>query len=317
MIALRNTGLLGLLLAAGAAQARVPNVVASIAPVHSLVAAVMQGVGEPVLLVPANVSDHDYALKPSDLRKIEGADLVVWIGEPLETYLVKPLATEGVVNLELIGIEGADPHPYASAGTDAELADTHEETTAEVHEHEEEHGRDRLGLDPHIWLDPVRAASIVEAAGNRLAELDPEHADSYRQNAARTVADLKKLDASIGQRLAPLATKPFVTFHDGYSYFVERYGLNQVGELTVHPEQRPGAASVRALRDMIAAKGVACAFAEPQFDPATLQVLAGDTRMKIGTLDAIGANLPPGADLYPSLLQQNARAIESCLSSTS
>ncbi len=133
----------------------------------------------------------------------------------------------------------------------------------------------------------------------------------------RQFADLKTLDANIRQQLAPVAAKPFVAFHDGYSYFVERYGLNQVGELTVHPEQRPGAASVRALREMIAAKGVGCAFAEPQFDPATLQVLAGDTQMKIGTLDAIGANLPPGPDLYPSLLQQNARAIESCLSSTS
>src|SRR5687768_16653802 len=231
MIAFRNVAVLGLLLAAGPVEAKVPNVVASIAPVHSLVAAVMQGVGEPVLLVPANVSDHDYALKPSDLRKIEGADLVVWIGEPLETYLVKPIASEGLTNLELIGIEGADPHPFASTGEAAERADAHEETTAEIHGHEEEHGH--LGLDPHIWLDPIRAASIVEAVANRLAALDAEHADSYRQNAAMTIADLKTLDANIRQQLAPLAAKPFVTFHDGYSYFVERYGLNQVGELTV------------------------------------------------------------------------------------
>jgi zinc transport system substrate-binding protein len=317
MIALRNAAVLGLVLAAGPVEAKVPNVVASIAPVHSLVAAVMHGVGEPVLLIPANVSDHDYALKPSDLRTIEGADLIVWIGEPLETYLVRPLATEGIDNLELIGIEGADPRPYATAGTDAELADSNEETAEETHEHQEGSGHDHLGLDPHMWLDPIRAASIVDSVADRLAELDAEHAESYRQNADRTIADLNKLDLSIRERLTPLKARPFVTFHDGYAYFVERYGLNQVGELTVDPEQRPGAGSVKALRDMIAANGVACAFAEPQFDPATLQVLAGDTQMKIGTLDAIGANLPPGPDLYPSLLQQNARAIESCLSSTS
>src|SRR5688572_28205513 len=220
MIAFRNAAVLGLVLAVGPVEAKVPNVVASIAPVHSLVAAVMQGVGEPVLLVPANVSDHDYALKPSDLRAIEGADLVVWIGEPLETYLVRPLETEDIDNLELIGIEGADPRPYGSRGRAAERADAHEETTAEIREHEEGHGHDRLGLDPHIWLDPIRAASIVEAVASRLAELDREHADSYRQNADRTIADLHKLDANIRQQLAPLATKPFVTFHDGYAYFV-------------------------------------------------------------------------------------------------
>src|SRR5687768_3965785 len=133
MTTFRNAALLGLLLlAAGAAEAKAPKVVASIAPVHSLVAAVMQGIAEPLLLVPANVSDHDYALKPSDLRTIEGADLVVWIGEPLETYLVRPLATEGIDNLELIGINGADPRPYGSTGKAAERADAHEETTAEI-----------------------------------------------------------------------------------------------------------------------------------------------------------------------------------------
>src|SRR5688500_2234994 len=152
MIAFRNVAVLGLLLAAGPVEAKVPNVVASIAPVHSLVAAVMQGVGEPQLLVPTHVSDHDYALKPSDLRKIEGADLVVWIGEPLETYLVKPLETEDIDNLELVAIEGADAHPYGSTAKAAERADAHEETTAEIDDHEEGHGHDRLGLDPHIWL---------------------------------------------------------------------------------------------------------------------------------------------------------------------
>src|SRR5688572_30753517 len=126
MIAFRNAAVLGLLLAAGPVEAKVPNVVASIAPVHSLVAAVMQGVGEPLLLVPANVSDHDYALKPSDLRKIEGADLVVWIGEPLETYLVRSLKTEDIDNLELMAIEGVDPRPYGSTGQAAERADAHE-----------------------------------------------------------------------------------------------------------------------------------------------------------------------------------------------
>ena len=95
MTVFRNLALFGLVLAAGAARAETPSVVASIAPVHSLVASVMKGVGEPELLVPADVSDHDYAMKPSDLRAMAGADLVVWIGEPLETYLAKPLETEG------------------------------------------------------------------------------------------------------------------------------------------------------------------------------------------------------------------------------
>ena len=313
---LRSLGLLALLFAAAPARGKVPDVVASIAPVHSLVAAVMQGVGEPQLLVPPNVSDHDYALKPSDLRKIEAADLVVWIGEPLETYLVSALESEAAANLPLIDTPGVDPRPYGEEWGHANEHERRHGQEAPGAEEESENGHEHIGLDPHVWLDPIRAAAMIETLADKLAELDPEHAGTYRQNAAKTVAELKAIDASIRQRLAPVAAKPFITFHDGYSYFVDRYGLNQIGQLSVHPEQRPGAASVRALRDAIAAKGVPCGFAEPQFEATTLQNLVGDAAMNIGTLDAIGANLTPGPGLYLSLLQQNARAIESCLSTS-
>ena len=313
----RSLGLLAVLIAAAPARAEAPDVVASIAPVHSLVASVMQGIGEPELLVPANVSDHDYALKPSDLRKIQTADLVVWIGEPLETYLVGALETEETAHLALIGSPGVDPRPYAEEQEHAEEHHALNRQDGSVAAEAAEQGHDHLGLDPHVWLDPMRAVAMVEAVAAKLAELDSEHAGAYRENAAKTVADLKALDAAIRRHLARLAAKPFITFHDGYSYFVERYGLNQVGKLTVRPEQRPGAASVAALREAVAAKGVICGFSEPQFDAATLQNLAGDAGLRIGTLDAIGADLAPGPGLYPSLLSKNAAAIESCLTSKS
>jgi zinc transport system substrate-binding protein len=313
-MASNRIAVLALFCMGGAAHADVPDVVASIAPIHSLVASVMEGVGEPELLIPAEVSEHDYALKPSDVRKIAGADLVVWVGESLESYLVKPLETEGVPDLELLEAPGVDPHPYGKA---EERGEETEALVEEGHGGEDEEEHEHLGLDPHIWLDPVRAQAIVNAVAEKLAEIDPENADRYRANAAETAADLAALDAEIRQRLLPLAGKPFITFHDGYSYFVARYGLNQVGELAVHPESRPGAATVRALRDTIASEGVACAFAEPQFDPGALQALAGDARMTIGALDALGAGIEPGSTLYPALLRKNAEAAEQCLSSTS
>lgn len=309
----------GLLLAAPA-RAEAPHVVASIAPIHSLVAAVMEGVGEPELLIPAEVSEHDYALKPSDLRKIAGADLVVWVGESLEAYLVKPLGTEGVANLELIEAKGIAPHEYG-----AEEGHGHEEAEESAEEHAEEehadehgHGHDHFGLDPHVWLDPLRAAAIVDAVADRLAEIDPANADLYSANAQLAETALQALDSEIGTRLAPLSDKPFVTFHDGYSYFVERYGLNQVGQLIVHPEdQRSGAATLSALRATVADEGVACVFAEPQYDPAAIQSLAGDAEMRIATLDTLGAGIEPGPALYDTLLRRNVDAVAACLSPTS
>ena len=309
---------LTLALAAGSAQAEVPNVVASIAPVHSLVASVMQGVGEPTLLIPANVSEHDYALKPSDLRAIAGADLVVWVGESLETYLVRPIETEVVANLELIDAPGVEPHPYGEGGGHQHEEHEHEgEAGVQEHGAEEDHAHEHTGLDPHVWLDPLRAQAIVKAVADALANLDAENAERYRANANATIAELAALNDEVAARLAPVAEKPFVTFHDGYSYFVERYGLNQVGEVAVHPERMPGAATVAALRETMAGEGVACAFTEPQYDAGAIQSLAGDIAIKVGALDALGAGLEEGPSLYTALIRKNAAAVEACLSPTS
>lgn len=299
-------------LAAGSAHADVPQVLASIAPIHSLTAAVMEGIGAPELLVSPTVSEHDYALKPSDVRKISGADLVVWIGAPLETYLVKALETESVQQLELIDAAGVDPHPFQQERR------AHEEEDIGAHDAEEkaqtdEAGHEHSGLDPHVWLDPVRAVKIVEAIAGALAAVDPENAGRYRENATRMIGELDALDQDIRARLAPVAARPFITFHDGYSYFVERYGLNQVGQFTVDPDRRPGAATVRALRETIAAERVGCAFSEPQFDPDVVEGVAGEARMRVGVLDAIGAGLELGPTLYASLLRRNTEAVENCL----
>ena len=311
---LRSACLALSLCAAAPAQADAPEVLASIAPVHSLTAAVMKGVGEPVLLVPATASDHDYALRPSDVRKIAAADIVVWIGEPLEGYLVKALETEGVANLELIEVAGANPHPFTDAA-EHQAEGPHDDHAHEDAEEPSAHGdsHDHLGLDPHIWLDPARAQSLVTAIADRLTSMNPENADRYRRNADDTVRDLQALDAEVRNRLAPVTGKPFITFHDGYSYFVERYRLNQAGRLTLDPDRSAGAATIAALRQLIIDQNVGCAFAEPQFDPGALQALAGEARVKVGVLDALGADLEPGPALYSSLLRRNAEAVESCL----
>jgi zinc transport system substrate-binding protein len=291
-------------LAAAPAHAEPPRVLASIAPLQSLAAAVMEGIGEPELLVPGAASDHDYALKPSDLGKIAGADLVVWIGAPLETYLAKALATEGARDLELLSVKGVDPHPYGWAREDGQRPG-------------EAEPRNAVALDPHVWLDPVRAEAIASAIAETLAEIDPENGDAYRANATAAISGLEALDAEIAQGLRPHAGKPFVTFHDGYSYFVERYRLNQVGQLAIDPVRRPGAATLRALRARVAADGVSCVFVEPQFDPGIIQALAGEVRIEVSELDAVGAGLEPGPSLYATLMRANAEAIADCLGSTS
>jgi zinc transport system substrate-binding protein len=307
---------------AGPALADPPRVVATIAPVHSLVAQVMQGVGEPVLLLPPEVSEHDYALRPSDARAIAGADLVVWLGEALETYLADAIEAGGRPHLELLAAPGVEPVAYRDGA--AKTHDGHEgeaahEDGAEDHDRAaaEEHAHAHLGLDPHVWLDPVRAQAIVAAFAARLAEIDPENAGAYRANAERARASLAALDADLRDRLAPHAAAPFIAFHDAYAYFNERYGLTQAGRFTLDPQSRPGARTLADLRDRIEDQGVACAFAEPQFDDRLVERLAEETGMAVGRLDPVGAGIAPGPALYDTLIRQNAEAIVRCLSHSS
>ena len=269
------------------AKADTPRVVASIAPLHSLVASVMAGVGEPSLILSGPVSPHDFALAPSDVRRIAAADLVIWIGAPLESFLVKPLYGAEKRQLSLLAVPTIDALPFDDD--------------------------DRAGPDPHIWLDPVRAIAIVAALEDRLSRIDPDNAGVYRANAAALTVRLAALDEAIRDRLQPVAPRPFIAFHDAYGYFSRRYGLQPAGHFATDPQRRPGARTIARLAGLVSAGTVACAFVEPQFDDRIVAVVTADRPLRIGRLDPIGVNLDPGPGLYETLLKANTEVIADCL----
>ncbi|HEY0838399.1 MAG TPA: zinc ABC transporter substrate-binding protein ZnuA [Azospirillum sp.] len=296
------------LLAAAPAVADGPKVVASIKPVHSLVAAVMQGVGEPALIVRGAASPHDYALKPSDARALQNADLVFWVGERLETFLVKPLASVPK-KVRVVGL-------MDSVGIT--LLEAREGGAWEAHDHGHEHRHDHAGedhgdLNSHVWLDPANAKVMAESIAVALAARDPAHAAAYTANAEAYAKRLDALDAELKAALAPVAARPFVVFHDAYQYFEKRYGLNAVGAVTVNPERRPSAKRVAEIRARIKTLGAVCVFAEPQFEPKLIDTLIEGTGARKGTLDPEGAALPVGPELYPTLLRTLAGSLTDCL----
>lgn len=272
-----------------------PRVVASIQPLHALVAGVMDGVAPPTLLIRGGASPHMYALRPSQARLLQEADLVFWIGEGLETFLVKPLnrLREGrrVIALSRapgIRLRGGAGH-------------------AHVGEHGEAH------IDMHIWLDPSNAAAMADAIAAALVRADPRHAASYRANAQRMHSRLTALDATLRRRLAPVRSAAFVTYHDAYGYFTDRYGLNALKPVAVSPEHRPGVARLRQLRRLIESRNVRCVFTEPQYEPAIVRALVRGTDARIATLDPLGAEIPPGKEAYFTLMKNLAGALAECL----
>lgn len=289
------------------ARAEVPKVVASIQPLHSLVAAVMQGVGAPGLVVSGAQSEHTYALKPSDARMIQAARVVVLVDESYETFLAKPLKakTNAADIIALADLPGAITLPTRKGGV---WEPEHDEAEHGGHDHHH-HG----AVDGHLWLDPSNARLLVVAVADRLAELDPAHDEAYHANARATVARLTALDTQMKAKLAPLAGKPFVVFHDAYHYVEQRYGLSSAGSITVDPDRPPSAKRLAALRDRLKAAGAACVFREPQFPAPVVQTLADASGARVGILDPQGADIPPGPDQYFTLMTRMAEALSSCL----
>jgi zinc transport system substrate-binding protein len=304
-----SLSLLALLLAAAPAAAETPRVVASIKPVHALVAAVMEGLGAPALLVPGNASPHAYSLRPSEAQRLAAAQLVFWIGPGYEAFLAKPLAAlgEGARIVRLAEAEGVTVLPAREGG--AWEGDAHAHGPAHRAPAEAAPGE----ADGHLWLDPANAKAIVAAAAAALAAADPPNGPRYRANAARTEARLSALDARMAARLAPVTSVPYIVFHDAYQYLERRYGLAAAGAITVAPERRPGARRVQEIRARIARSGVACVFAEPQFEPALVRTLTEGTKARAGVLDPLGADLAEGPFLYEALLERLADALAGCL----
>lgn len=301
-------------LVAGPAAAEAPRVVASIQPVHSLVSTVMDGIGEPFLIVRGYGSPHNYQMRPSEAQALQDAEVVFWVGEGMETFLMRPLAALGARAriVELMDLDGLVLHePREGGAFETHVAD---------HDHGHGHAHDDHGhgpYDAHIWLDPDNARIMVEAIALTLAEVDSANAERYLANAEAARARLAALDEELETILAPVRHAPFVVFHDAYQSLERRYGLNAVGAITVAPDRMPGARRLSEIRARIRALGARCVFREPQFESALIATVVGGTGAEVAVLDPLGADLEPGAEAYLAMMRANARAIAGCLAEPS
>ena len=284
------------LAASVAAHAEI-KVMASIKPVHSLVASVMKGVGEPGLIVSGSNSPHTYALKPSDAQALEHAQVIFWIGHNLEGFLEKPIASLGgsARVVSLIDVKGVKTLPVREgSGFDRDEDGGH-------------------GSDGHIWLDPENAKAMVNAIAEALSAADPEHAVLYRANAEKTVSRLDALSDEVAGKVSAAKGKGFIVFHDAYHYFEKAFGVKAVGAISINPENAPSAQGIIALKQRIIDGKADCVFSEPQFDQKLVSVIMEGTQARSGALDPLGANAVPGPDLYFNMIESLATSLADCL----
>jgi zinc transport system substrate-binding protein len=301
------------------------KVAVSIKPVHSIVAAVMKGVGEPSLIIDGANSPHTYVMKPSDAEMLEKAQAVIWVGEALEPSLEKPIeALSGSAKvlslMETKSIKTLDIREGNIFGEDHEEGE-HAEENADEHAGEEhakkpagdEHDHDHASskTDAHIWLDPENAKLMAVSIADFLAEIDAANGQTYKANAQALAKDFDVLSAEITSTLKG-TDNSFIVFHDAYQYFEKRFAVASKGAIAIHPENPPGAKALSEIRNYITDKKITCVYAEPQFDPKLVGVITEGTSAKSAVLDPLGASLNPGPELYPTLLKTLATSLKSC-----
>ena len=285
---MRFSLILVLATAALPAAAQVPLVLTDIPPVNALVAQVMGSLGTPVQLLERGADEHDLHLRPSQVRALNAAQLLVWVGPELTPGLesVVQSAPAALRSLALLDDPATRRRSFA----------------------------DGAGTDPHAWLDPDNARLWLGAIARALAASDPANAAIYAANAENAETELAALDTELREKLAPVAQKPFVTFHDAYGFFAVHYGLAYAGSLAAGDATLSGAARLAALTDQIAAGGAVCVFPEAQHDSDLIAQLATGGTARLGAaLDPSGSTLAPGPGGYAALMAGLATALAECL----
>ncbi|WLI12661.1 MULTISPECIES: zinc ABC transporter substrate-binding protein [Pseudomonas] len=287
----------------GSAQAEV-KVLTSVKPLQLIAAAVQDGVAVPEVLLPPGTSPHNYALRPSDVRKVQSVDLVYWIGPDMEGFLPRVLKGRTLPSVAVQDLPGLKLRHFAEDNhSHAEEADEHD------HDH-------RPGsLDAHLWLSPINARVIASKMATDLSAADPANAARYQSNLKAFDERLDALDLRLKARLAGIAGKPYFVFHEAFDYFEDAYGLKHTGVFSVAAEVQPGAQHVAAMRTRLQEVGKTCVFSEPPLRPRLAETLVAGLPVKLAELDALGGYTPATAQGYEQLLEKLGNDLAGCLES--
>ena len=306
---------------ANRALTEAPKVVVDIAPVHSLVSMVMKGVGEPTLIIPANASPHDYTLRPSAAKALQNADIIFWMGSSLTPWLdratttlmkdaqmIALLDTEDTIILEVRDELTFD----ADHGDHQEHEDHDEHDEHKDHVSEHKDGHEHHGIDPHAWLSAKNASVWLSVIAAHLSEIDPKNKETYKTNAAVGQKNITDLATDISKTLSGVQGRSFIVYHDAFQYFENDFNFTAAGAISPSDAAPVSPARIAAIRSMIEKEGIDCILSEPQYSQGLIQSVSSGTEVNLGIIDAIGAGITFGPDLYDTLMRNMAKTFADC-----
>ena len=283
------------------------KVVTTIKPIHSLVAGVMDGLGSPSLIVDGSNSPHNFSLKPSHAKMIEDAEIIFWVGEDLETFMIKPL--ESIAN-------NATKVSFMDLDSIIKLK-FKEENILEVegydddHDDHDDHDKHADGeFDAHIWLDPKNAIEIVNEIAKTLSLKDPNKKNVYYSNAEKLNHSLNELIEKINLSINKDAR--FIVFHDAYQYFEKRFDVSSAGALILNEEALPSAKKVSEIHKIIKKQNINCIISEPQFNPNIIKSIAQDSSILTRSFDPLGSSFDTNKNLYFEMILSLSNSLKDC-----
>jgi zinc transport system substrate-binding protein len=291
------------------------RVVVTINPIYSLVKNVIGDLHDVHLLIKKNQSPHNYQIRPSDVSRLDNADLIITIGDGFEVFLLNYLNKSDLRGkvIKLVEAEGLELLPIKQKFllnlTEGLTHDEHPHGHGPAHIHADD-------LDWHFWSDPENATAIVRCIAKEFSEHDPANASLYSKNAERTIARLTALDATLKSKLSGLQDRNFLVMHDGYQYLERRYKLSNVGVIITDKNLSCSFKHMKKMREITKEKKVLCVFTEPQTSVYLTERIAKFLEIKVGCIDIewgeFNEDVPP-KDLYFFMLEKDSANIVQCL----
>jgi zinc transport system substrate-binding protein len=285
---------LGLLLHPWQLNANTPNILVSIKPLHSLVSALMLDIHTPELLLNSQQSPHSYSMKPSDRRRINRADIIIYASADIESFIPsiqRSLSRQKVI--AITDIPGIKLLPARTFG---------------AHSHSHSHY-----IDGHTWLSIDNAIIISQYLSNIFIQLDADNTQKYTLNRDRLVVKLRQLKIQIQHKMQPFSERPFLMFHDALQYFENDFKLTAGLFVTTSPEHKAGIRHISALKRKIQQQNIRCIFYEPPHIPRIIRAITAGRQVQLIALEPLGRKYTPGAEQYFNLLNGISDKLYNCM----
>jgi len=280
---------------APAASAHNLKVVVSIAPIHALIAGIMDRVAIPELLIRADHSPYDYRLRARQTDALAEADLIVWVGAGPDAFLEDTISALPA-GKRVIRLLDLDLPVRLSVRSGRLWPDGRQDAE-----------------DPYIWLDSDNAVAIVEAITRALIELDRLHKIDFGRSKETVVARLGGLDRQLRRAFDRHRGTPYLVDMDVYQYLESRYGLEAAGALRARPDATPAAEHAALLIEEIEAADIRCLFALPQVEEDSRAAPDIDGQIRRVGLDIFDGGRARGVNAYFEMMRNLPKSIADCL----